>query len=289
MSLFIRFALFILRIAPTRLASVIASIYAGLLDTAIPRLRRTAMRNLAFAMPDAPASAITDGVFRSIGRVLLAFARFPDLSKANIHQWIRVEGLDNYCAAKRRGKGVLIATGHIGNWELSAFAHAILTEPMNIVVRPIDEPGINSLVEKRRQLSGNRIIPKKDAARGILRALGNNEAVGVLIDQNTSVQEGIFVDFFGRPACAGSAFARIANRTGAAVIPGYAVWSEEEGKHILYFEGEVEMTGDDEADTARIHARLEAVIRRYPDQWLWIHRRWKTRPAGSPPDTQTRP
>ncbi len=289
MSLLIRLFLLPLRILPLPLAATLAAMYARLMDKAIPRLRRSAVRNLQFALPEADADAITDGVFRSIGRVLLAFARFPDLSKANIHDWIRVEGIENYCAAKRRGKGVLIATGHIGNWELSAFAHAILTEPMNVVVRPLDDASVDALVEKRRQMSGNRIIPKKDAARGILRALANNEAVGILIDQNTSLSEGIFVDFFGRPACTGSAFARIANRTGAAVIPGYAVWSESERKHVLYFEEAVEMTGDDAADTARIHARLEAVIRKYPDQWLWVHRRWKTRPPGAPADTLTLP
>jgi KDO2-lipid IV(A) lauroyltransferase len=286
-SLLIRLFLLPLRILPLSLAAILAQIYANVIDSAIPRFRRTALKNLSFALPGANAAAITNGVFRTIGRALLAFARFPDLCKGNIHDWIRVEGLENYTDAKRRGKGVLIATGHIGNWELSAFAHAILTEPMNVVVRPLDDPAIDAVVEKRRRLSGNRTIPKKEAARGILRSLANNQADGILVDQNTSLQEGIFIDFFGRAACTGKAFARIAHRTGAAVIPGYAIWSEEERKHVLYFEPEVEMTGDDVADTQNIHARLEAVIRRYPDQWLWIHRRWKTRPPGSPPETQT--
>jgi KDO2-lipid IV(A) lauroyltransferase len=178
------------------------------------------------------------------------------------------------------GKGVLVATGHLGNWELSAFAHAYLSAPMNIVVRPIDNRRIDALVESRRELSGNRAISKKDAARGILRALAAGEAVGVLIDQNTTADQGAWIDFFGIPACAGSAFVKLAHHSGAPVIPGYALWSDKEGRYVLQFEPAVEITGDVAQDTQRVHARLEAAIRKHPDQWLWIHRRWKTRPPG---------
>jgi KDO2-lipid IV(A) lauroyltransferase len=269
--------------SPLPVANKLAGLYARALDLAIPRLRRTAYRNLAMALPDADAQAITDGVFRSIARVLVSTARTPRLDRSNIHEWIRYDGFENYAEAKRRGRGVLFATAHVGNWELSAIAHALMTEPMHVVVRPLDNLLIDALVEQRRRHAGNRVIEKKDAARSILRALHNNEAVGILIDQNASLDEGTFVDFFGVPACAGTAFARIAYRTGAAVIPGFALWCEREGKYVLRFDSIVEMTGDEHADTARIHQRLEAVIREHPDQWLWIHRRWKTRPRGEPP------
>lgn len=267
-----------LRWSPLPVANALARFYAGVLDVALPRLRRTAYSNLAFALPGADARSTTDGVFRSIARVLVAFARFPLIDRSNVGQWIRYEGLENYHAAKARGCGVLVATGHIGNWELSAFAHALLTEPMHIVVRPLDNRSIDSVVEERRRLSGNSIIEKKDAARNILRALQRNEAVGILIDQNASLEDGVFVPFFGRLACANKTFARLANHTGAAVIPGYAVWSEQERKYVLHFEPAIAMSGDEAADTASIQSRLETVIRRYPDQWLWIHRRWKTQP-----------
>jgi len=178
---------------------------------------------------------------------------------------------------------VLIATAHLGNWELSAFAHAYLAEPMHIVVRPIDNPGIDALVEGRRTLSGNRVIAKKDAARGILRALAAGDAVGVLIDQNTTPEQGVFVDFFGVKACAGSAFVKLAHHSGAAVVPGFALWVEAERRYVLRFYPPVEITGDVQEDTQRIHAHLESAIREYPDQYLWIHRRWKTRPPGEPP------
>lgn len=256
--------------------------YARLLDRAMPRLRRVAYGNLQMALPDADAKQITDGVYRSIARLLVAFARFPQITRESVSEWIRYEGFENYEEAKRRGKGVLFATAHLGNWELSAFAHALMAEPMNVVVRPLDNARIDRLVESRRTLSGNRVIEKKDAARGILKALGRNEAVGILIDQNSNLNEGVFVDFFGTPACANAAFAKIAARTGAAVIPGFALWLESERRYVLKFYPIVEMTGDVVDDTFRIQNVLERVIREYPDQWLWIHRRWKTRPPGSP-------
>jgi Kdo2-lipid IVA lauroyltransferase/acyltransferase len=265
---------------PLPVANQLAHAYASLLDLAIPRLRRTACANLRMALPEADARRITDGVFQSIARLLVAVSRIPRIHRGNVADWIRYDGLEHFTEAKQRGRGVLFATAHLGNWELSAFAHGLMTEPMHVVVRPLDNPRIDRIVEHRRRMSGNAVIQKKDAARAILRALGRNEAVGVLIDQNAGPEEGVFVDFFGVPACAGTAFARIANRTGAAVIPGFALWCEAEGRYVLRFEPILEMTGDDARDTARIHAALERVIRQYPDQWLWIHRRWKTRPPG---------
>lgn len=261
----------------------LARFYAKLLDLAIPRLRRTAMRNLELAYPEksiAERRAIADEVFRSLARLIWVFARFPQLNRENIGQLIRYEGLEHYLEAKKAGRGVLFATAHFGNWELSAFAHALMTEPMNIMIRPLDNPGVDRLVEERRQLSGNHLIVKWDSARAVLRALHKNEAVGVLIDQNTSLEEGTFVDFFGTPACANTAFAKIAARTGAAVIPGFAIWLEDEGRYVLKFQPPLEISGDAAEDTRRLHAVLEGVIREHPGQWLWIHRRWKTRPPG---------
>lgn len=256
----------------------LSGFYARLLDLAIPRLRRIAKRNLELAKVDDPK--IVDGVFRSIGRVLHAVANLPRIDRDNVSKWIRYEGLENFTQAQARGKGVLVATAHFGNWELSAFAHAYMTAPMHIVVRPLDNRRIDALVEHRRALSGNHIIQKKDAARLILRALKAGDAVGILIDQNSSLDQGVFIDFFGMQACAGSAFVKLAHHSGAAVVPGYALWSKAEKRYVLHFDPEVEITGDVLADTQRIHTHLEKVIRKDPDQWLWIHRRWKTRPPG---------
>jgi KDO2-lipid IV(A) lauroyltransferase len=269
--------------APKALAESLARFYTRLLDLAIPRLRRVGRRNLEMALPALGAAErerILDGVFRSIARMLVTFARFPSLNKDNIHEWIRYEGLEHFERARQQGKGVLFATAHLGNWELSAFAHALMSAPMHVVVRPLDNPRIDALVERRRAGSGNRLIEKKDFARSILQALKNNEAVGILIDQNAGLDNGVFVDFFGMPACAVAGFAKLAAHSGAAVIPGYALWSEKEGKYILRFFAPLPVTGDATLDTQILHAQLECVIRRYPDQWLWIHRRWKTRPPG---------
>jgi len=272
-----------LAIAPRALAEPLARIYTRLLDRAIPRLRRVGMCNLAMALPDLSReerARIVDGVFRSIARMLVTFSRFPRLTKDNIHEWIRYEGYEHFEHALERGKGVLFATAHLGNWELSAFAHALMSAPMGVVVRPLDNPRIDKLVESRRAASGNRLIEKRDFARSILQALKNNEAVGILIDQNAGLDNGVFIDFFGVPACAVVGFAKLAAHSGAAVIPGFALWSEEERKYILRFYPPLPLTGDATLDTQILHAQLEGVIRKYPDQWLWIHRRWKTRPPG---------
>jgi Kdo2-lipid IVA lauroyltransferase/acyltransferase len=274
-----------LAIAPRPLAGPLARVYTILLDLAIPRLRRVGMRNLAMAFPDRTAeehTRILDGVFRSIARILVSLSRFPRITKTNIHEWIRYEGYEHFEEALQQGKGVLFATAHLGNWELSAFAHALMSAPMHVVVRPLDNPRIDALVESRRSASGNHLIGKKDFARSILQALKNNEAVGILIDQNAGLNDGVFVDFFGVPACASAGFAKIAAHSGAAVIPGFALWSDEERKYILKFYPPLQVTGDAALDTQVLHAQLESVIRKYPDQWLWIHRRWKTRPPGSP-------
>jgi len=268
---------------PLPMAQLLARGYARILDVALPRLRRVALRNLSMALPelaDEERTQIVDGVFRSIARLLLTFARFPRMHAANIGRWIRYEGLEHFEAARRRGKGVLFATAHLGNWELSAFAHALLTAPMSIVVRPLDNKWIDALVARRRALSGNRLIEKKDFAREMLKVLAANQAVGILIDQNAALDNGVFVDFFGIPACTGTGFARLAAHTGAAVIPGFALWSDEENKYVLRFFPALEITGDVRADTARVQHAIERVIRKYPGQWLWIHRRWKTRPPG---------
>ena len=144
---------------------------------------------------------------------------------------------------------MLVATAHLGNWELSAFAHALMTETMGVMVRPLDNPKVNALVESRRRQSGNKVIGKKETARALIRSLHDNEAVGILIDQNTLPAEGVFIDFFGEKACASSAFAKLAAHTGATVIPGFAFWENEHRSYVLRFYPAIPITGDAMADT----------------------------------------
>jgi KDO2-lipid IV(A) lauroyltransferase len=271
---------------PLLMAKPIAAATARILDLAIPKLRQAAETNLTFALPELTPTQrrrLINGTFQSVGRMLLALARAPRITRANVNQLISYEGLEHYQAAKQSGKGILVATAHLGNWELSAYTHAFMTEPMHVMVRPLDNPLIDALVERRRALSGNHLIYKKDAARNVLKALRANSAVGILIDQNAAATEGVFVNFFGKPACANAAFVKFAYHSEAKVIPGFAFWTEATQRYILRFYPEIPMTGNVQEDTQRIHTFLEQVIRQYPDQWMWIHRRWKTRPAGEPP------
>ncbi len=269
--------------APDGAAYGLAQLYVRLLDAAIPRLRRVARRNLEMALPGMEAEPVIAGMFRSVARLLVTFAKFPGIGRDNLERWIRPEGAGNVEDALRQGRGVLFATAHLGNWELSAFAWALVAGPMSVVARPLDNPLIDRMVERRRTGSGNHVISKREAARPILKALAANQAVGILIDQNAAADAGVFVDFFGLPACAGTGFVKLAAHSGAVVIPGFALWSEEERRYILRFYPPLEITGDAARDTAALQALLEAVIRAHPDQWLWMHRRWKTRPPGAPP------
>ena len=266
-----RVVLAVLAHAPLGASHAFARGCAALLDRAIPRLRKTALRNLELAYPalsPAERNRIADGSFRSIARLLVAFARFPAIHRGNVGDWIRYEGYENFEAALRQGRGVLFATAHLGNWELSAFAHALLSAPMHFVVRPLDNPWIDRLVVRYRTLSGNHLIEKKDFARGLLKALSRNEAVGILVDQNTSLEQGVFADFFGIPACSNLGFAKLAAHSGAAVIPGFAYWSESEGRYILRFGPALEITGDPQVDTQTVQSAIETAIRQAPDQWL---------------------
>lgn len=242
------------------------------------RFRRVAEANLAMAFPQAPRDQIIEGCFRSVARLLALLPRFPSINRSNVQQWIRYDGFEHFEEAKRKGKGVLFATAHLGNWEFSAFAHALMSEPMTIVVRPLDNPLLDRLATRYRTLSGNRVLARADYARPMLEVLRSNGALGILIDQNVTADRGVFVDFFGIKACVDAGFARLAAHTGATVIPGYALWSEKERRFILRFDPPVPISGDPLADTQAIQSALEHAIRANAGQWLWIHRRWKTRP-----------
>jgi KDO2-lipid IV(A) lauroyltransferase len=157
---------------------------------------------------------------------------------------------------------------------------------MSMVIRRLDNPDVDRLVNQIRCLHGNRVLHKDDFARGLLGAMRHGETVGILMDTNMTPPQGVFVPFFGQQACTASGLARVALKTGAAVLPGFMLWEEREQKYVLHFGPEIEVTttGDDEQDaitnTARFTAAIESYIRRYPSQWLWVHRRWKTRPEG---------
>jgi len=256
------------------------------------RQRRAGLRNLEMAFPDLSGSAREDilrGSFENLGRLLVEFTHLPELHKGNICRFVVHDGLENYLEGLRRGRGVIFMTAHFGAWELSSFAHAVYGYPLRFVVRPIDNPRVERLISMYRTRSGNIPIERRSAARDILKALRRNEAVGILFDQNTTRSEGVFAEFFGIPAATTPSLALFALRTGAAVVPGFLIWDESLRKHRLRLDPPVELieTGNLDHDvvenTKRFNKILEGYIRVYPDQWLWIHRRWKTRPEGEAP------
>jgi Kdo2-lipid IVA lauroyltransferase/acyltransferase len=256
------------------------------------KLRRVGMRNLALAFPEKTTNErkkIVRNVFASLGRQFAEVCLFPKYTSENVSRTVGYDGYENFDRASQRGKGVLFLTGHIGGWELSAFAHSLYGHPLHFVMRPLDNPYLDALVRRYRTMHGNTPILKDDPARELLRAMRAGATVGILMDTNMTPPEGVFVDFFGIPACTASGLARIALRTDAAVVPGFTVWDPVLRKYRLRFEPAVTLirTGDNEADiranTAKFTKVIEDVVRRYPDQWLWVHRRWKTRPPGEPP------
>jgi KDO2-lipid IV(A) lauroyltransferase len=255
------------------------------------KLRRVGMRNLALAFPEKSASErrkIVRRVFTSLGRQFAEVCLFPRYTRENVSRTVTYDGYENFDRASQRGKGVLFLTGHVGGWELSAFAHSLYGHPLHFVMRPLDNPHLDALVRRYRTMHGNTPILKDDPARELLRAMKAGATVGILIDTNMTPPEGVFVDFFGIPACTASGLARIALRTDAAVVPGFTIWDPVLRKYRLRFDPAVPLvrTGDNDADivtnTALFTKVIEDVVRRYPDQWLWVHRRWKTRPPGQP-------
>jgi Kdo2-lipid IVA lauroyltransferase/acyltransferase len=254
--------------------SVARALAAGMLTLLLglrPSLRKTAEFNLRLAFPDW-TQARREGAIRKmvqhLGRMAGEFARFPKLRRENIEQYL---------------------TGHIGAWELSSFAHALYGYPLHYMARPLDNARLDDLVNRYRCASGNRPIFKNESARVMLKILKDAGTVGILADQNTMPSEGEFVDFFGKLACTTAGLARVALHTDAAVVPGYAYWDETIQKYRLRFEPPVELirTGDSERDifenTQKFAKVMEAIIRKYPEQWIWVHKRWKTRPEGEPP------
>jgi Kdo2-lipid IVA lauroyltransferase/acyltransferase len=277
---------------PRSLARAVGAAVARILLVITPKLRKTAEFNLRLAFPewnDARRQATIRGVTRSLGWMAAEFARMPRYTRKNVEDIIVLDGNENFLEGQRRGKGVLFLTAHIGAWELSSYAHALYGYPLHYMARPLDNAPLDALVNRYRGLSGNAPIFKNESARAMLKILKDAGTIGILADQNSMPQEGIFVDFFGIPACTTAGIARVALHTGAAVVPGYAVWDAALKKYRLRFEPPLELvrTGDSERDIAentQLFAKVtEDIVRKYPDQWVWVHARWKTRPQGEPP------
>lgn len=256
-------------------------------------LRRTGLRNLEIAFPDSTLDErrrILRGAFSNVGRQLGEFSQLPKLrTPEDAFRTVRFENREVIMDAVASGRGVLSLTGHLGAWEISPVCLRLSgSPPINFLVRRLDNPRVEALAERYRTRCGNRTIDKSKAARPVLAALGRGEIVGILADLNTLDHEGVFVDFFGVPASTTGGLAAFALKTNAAVIPVHTRWDESEGRYVQTFEPELEVvrTGSRDEDvrvnTQAFTAIVERWIRANPDQWIWVHRRWKTRPPGEP-------
>jgi KDO2-lipid IV(A) lauroyltransferase len=253
------------------------------------------MRSLEIAYPEMPADErrrILRASVENIGRTLVEFVNFnpsnADESRTMVEFDFEDEQFQLYKKAKAEGRGVIMPTAHIGNWELVLAGFSVQYEPIYFTARELDNPEIDRMFAEMRARFGSRQFYKSDSAKELLKALKAGESVGVLPDINVLPNEGVFVPFFGVPACTTSGVARLAIKTNSLIFPMFAIWDEAKNKYIVHNGRAIEPanTGDQDADiiatTAAFTEEIEKIVRKFPEQWLWIHRRWKTRPPGKP-------
>jgi KDO2-lipid IV(A) lauroyltransferase len=286
-----RLILAVFSMLPLRFSLRLGSCLSRLFYSFAEKLQRTGRRNLALAFPELspPEHArLLEGCFENLGRLLGVFSHFEKETPEAWREIIDCEGLERLAALRAAGRAIILFTGHVGAWELTSFALSVFDEPLSFLVRRIDNPKIEALVDRYRTSRGNRTIDKMFAAREMLETLRHAGTLGILVDLNTLDREAVFVDFFGQKAATTFLVAKLALRTGAAVVPVFAPWDKARGRVMLEI-GEpvsIERTGDEEEDILRLTRSITNVVedevRRFPDQWLWVHRRWKTRPPGEP-------
>jgi KDO2-lipid IV(A) lauroyltransferase len=275
------------RILPERAAYRVGQGLGRLVFWIDRRHRKLALENLRFAFggekSEQELQSIAQGSYQHLGLSLVELARAMVSPPQKVMEWVRVEGLDHFVDAHKKGRGVLYLTAHLGNWELMALAQSLQGYPIGVVARPVGNPLLERLLGRLRSRWGNRVVRKKGALREVLKLLKRGEAVGFLLDQNVAVDQGVFVNFFGRPACTHKTLALLALKTGASVLPAFTFRERDYG-HRIVVESPVilEETGDTDRDvevnTQKFTSLIESHIRRHPDQWLWVHRRWKTQP-----------
>lgn len=290
-----RSVLVILSALPVSWAMSVGRAMGRLAHSVAGELRRTGERNLALAFPEKSPQerrAILAACFRGMGRQLGLFSHFSNDSREQLLSLTEWKGLENLETAKASGNkengngAVILFTGHVGAWELSSFGLSMRGHPLSFLVRRLDNSKVEQMVELIRTRFGNQSVDKRGAARPMLNILRNGGTLGLLVDLNTLDDEAIFVDFFGVQAATTFLVAKLALRTDAVVLPMFAPWDEKLGKFVVHTLPPVSITptGDEQEDVHRLTAALsksvEDYIRLYPEQWLWIHKRWKTRPPG---------
>ena len=280
-----RTAIAVVRVLPHWMARWIGSALGLLVYVVDVPHRRIASRNLAVAFPTrtpAERRAIARGAFKHFGRLLFELLKFSTLTNAQMLKRVEFEGAERARSAYAQGKGVLFVTGHFGSWELHSLAHGVEFEGIGVLARALDNPLLNALLERIRQRTGNFVIYRRETVRRVMRALDAGHGVAILIDQHIMSRDAIYVDFFSRPAATTSLVAALALRTGAPIIPVFAL-PLPRGRYKLIYEHPVEPPPADAPDAVRDFTQrctdvLEMYVRRNPEQWLWMHRRWRELP-----------
>lgn len=283
----------LLGVLPLRAAVFVAQTIASLAYPFLGRLRRVGLRNLEIAFPEktlAEREALLKRALRNMARVLAYFTRFDRLSYETMPALVEYDPDPDFAASLEKvvsaGRGRIILTGHTGNWELQALCYPLFFGPLTFLARRMDNPRIEAMVVKIRTRLGNKQIDKENSAGAILRLMRAGGSVGVLADVNAHPNEGIFVPFFGIPASTSTGIAMLAQRSGAVIVPMLAVWDEQKRKYKIVYrniiepDDSIDRKRDIERMTAECAAATESLIREFPDQYIWIHRRWKTRPPG---------
>jgi KDO2-lipid IV(A) lauroyltransferase len=254
-----------------------------------PKLQKTARRNLEIALPELSEEEkekIIRGTFESLGRHLGFVSHFKKFQHADIQNLIEIVGREHFDKAYDEGKGILFFTGHFGSWEVFNLLPQPFGYGMNILVRRIDNPLVENFVDNFRTRFGGRTLDKTKSARQMFRLLEQGELLGVMADLNVQEREGVFVDFFGVPASTTTSIAKLALKTGTAVMPAFAVWDEAKQKYVVHLEPPVKYEKSENTPegirklTQDMTKVVEKYVRKYPEQWLWIHKRWNTRPKG---------
>ncbi|MBI5039311.1 MAG: lysophospholipid acyltransferase family protein [Nitrospirae bacterium] len=274
-----------------RLASDIGGLLGRIAYFGDARHRHVTLKNLQRAFPDKDIRSITliakkafENIGRSAGEFIYIATRRPKGLLPTLYEWVTIEGRTNLDKAVERGKGVIYLTAHFGNWELLGLSLGANGYPLNVIMRPLDNPKIDRLLTSFRSITGARMIPKKGALKEILKRLRGGEGLAILIDQNISRDEGVFVDFFGTPAATSKGLALMTIRADTPVLPTFII-REGKYRHRLVYGQEIPIykggdTGRDVfLNTGNFTRVVESHIRRYPEQWFWMHQRWKTRPV----------
>ena len=284
----------ILALLPRPFATRIAMVGSRLLFACLPRLHRIGLRNLELAFPDlslAERGQLLEQSFENFGRIIADFAYFPRATPADLAARVETSFpkalVARYHAAKAAGRGVIFVTPHLGNWEILALAMSAIFEPAAYLARPLDNRLLDRYTSRVRSRFGNRPINKRDSVLEGLAILDAGGNLGLLADVNTLQRDGVFVPFFGHLACTTRSVAMLALRTNALIVPMCCVWDTNRYRILI---GELveavraaSYAKKNIIDTTALYtAQIEKFIRAYPGQWIWIHRRWKTRPSGQP-------